>query len=822
MTETTGNKRFAKVVLTIASPKMQDFYTYSIPDWMTGQVHVGSLVLVPVRKSLRRGVVIDLTDEHPRVKYEIKNIITAYGPERILDEKGIALARWISRYYYSSLFAAVKLLFWDLKNFKIRTEYEIDEPEKLYSFIRGKLGLFGKLKATAKVGSVISERSIRAILKSCEAYGGEVDELLDEILQTGILRPVYRLEVQSGRTVKKAYVVSDTPPVDSEPSPKEEEILLWVSDFGKPVCWDNLKVEYPNSRKQFNSLVKKGLLKEVFWEESPEEFDGSGEDDEIKLTKEQRDAIKQITSSIKENASETFLLEGVTGSGKTEIYVECASKAIKEGSVIVLVPEIVLTLQIVERFKKRFGDNLFVLHSGMGEARLKRNWEKLRGSGNRVVIGPRSALFAPLTDVKLIVIDEEHEPAYKQERCPRYHARDVARKLSSLRKATIVLGSATPSVESRWLADNGVYKHLRLTKRIHKGGLPEVSTYKLECGNPQNPLFLSPFLVNEMRKTLEREKQVLLFINQRGFSKALVCLGCGHSPICPYCNISYTYHLKGNMLLCHHCDKRIPVPSICPSCGGKNLLRLGFGTQRVEEEVSKYFPKARIYRLDRDVASRGGIEGGGLALMKKFFDEHGDILIGTQMIGKGLDLPDVELVGIVSADTSLTLPDFRAAERTFQIVTQVAGRAGRREKKGLVILQSFSLGHYAIEAARMQNFMSFYEKEIDLRRRLKYPPFVSLGRIIFRGGSHQDVHRQAQQSAEVLDDLCHRNVVKLIGILGPSPAPLGRIAGKYRWHLILKARKVSDLINAVNRLENRMLLIKGVVMDIDINPLNMM
>ena len=811
---------FAHVVLAIDSPKMQDLYIYAVPEWMRDQIRVGSLVLVPVRKSFKRGVVINFTDEHPLDKYEIKNIIAVYGPERILDEKGIELARWISTYYHSTLFSAVKLLFWDLKNFKIKVEYELNDPEKLFQFLRERIGLFGKIGKTSKTGTIISGQKLKAILKACGAYGNELAKLDEEILASGLVRPVYRLAKGRTKSAEKSYIVADPRPPDIEPTPREEEMLCAISDHDQPVAWDDLKDDCPNGHTRFNSLIKKGLLREIFSGESHEEF--HPEDLDIKLTKEQNAAISQISESIKNGKSDSFLIEGVTGSGKTEIYIECTKRALKKGSVIVLVPEIVLTLQIVERFRKEFGDDLFVLHSGMGESRLKRSWEVLRGSEKRIVIGPRSALFAPLEDIKLIVIDEEHEPAYKQDRSPRYHARDVARKMSSLRQATLVMGSATPSLESRWLADREKCKHIYLTKRIHKGGLPEVHVLKLDSSDPLHPNFMSPFLVNEIRKTLERGKQTLLFINQRGFSKALVCPSCGHSSRCPDCDIAFTFHSKGNMLLCHHCNRQRPVSLTCPMCGGKNLWKLGFGTQRVEEEVTQYFPKAKIYRLDSDVASRGGIEGGGLALMKRFFDEHGDILIGTQMVGKGLDLPDVELVGIISADTSLTLPDFRAAERTFQIITQVAGRAGRRQQKGLVILQSCALGHYAIEAARMQDYRSFYEREIEIRRKLGYPPFTSLARIVFRGENPINVQRQAKHTADVLLDLAQRKAVKIINMLGPSPAPLGRIAGKYRFHLIIKAVRVSDLVDAITRLENRMKVLKGVWIDVDINPLNMM
>ncbi|MCD6217852.1 primosomal protein N' [bacterium] len=818
MTAKGKNKTFAHIVLAIDSRKMQDLYTYAIPQFLKSQVRIGTLVLVPVRNSLRRGIVVELTDKTPTGDYKTKNIISVYGPETILDETGIEIARWIARYYHSSLYSAVRLLFWDLKTFKIETEYTIGNPSEFLSIVYDKIGLFGKPKKQPKLEGKLTKRKLKAVLKSCEVYAAEQDELIDEFLEKGIIRPSYHLARGKTRSEKFTYQVSEHKPVDISPTPKQEEILLAVSDYDKPVTWDEIKKQFPNGRRHFNALLKNGFLSEIHVPETRE----TSADYDFELTKEQKKAVDEISYSIEHGLGHSFLLEGVTGSGKTEVYIECTKNALHKGSVIVLVPEIVLTMQIVQRFKQHFGDNLFVLHSGLGQAQLKRNWEVLRGSEKRIVIGPRSALFAPLTDVKLIVIDEEHEPAFKQERAPRYHARDVARKMSQMRKATLVLGSATPSVETRHLADRDIHSLLELTKRIYKGGLPHVEMVKLTGGNAEGVQFMTPYLVNALRKTLDRGKQALLFLNQRGFSPSIVCRSCGYTPRCPDCDISFTYHARDNMLLCHHCDRKMPVPRNCYACGSDQLLKIGFGTQRVEQEVSRYFPDAKIYRLDKDVASRGGIDGGSLALMNRFFKEHGDILIGTQMIGKGLDLPDVELVGIISADTSLNLPDFRAAERTFQLVTQVAGRAGRRDIKGVVVLQTYQTGHYAIDAARRQDYELFFEKEIKLRKRLGYPPFASLARIVFRGSNDSDVRSLADNATAVLKDLERRSAIKLIGILGPCPAPLGRIAGKYRHHLILKAKNVDDLINAVSRMENRMKTQKGAWMDIDINPLNML
>lgn len=810
---------FAQVVLAIDSVKMQDTYTYAIPKTMVNSVFEGSLVLIPVKNSLRRGIVVEITQQKPSVPYEIREIISVYGPGNILDQTGIETARWISTYFHSSLYSAIKLLFWDLKTFKIETSYRIPDTERFFTYVRETCGLFAKPQKQIKLDGSYTHRKMKSILKACQIYAGEQDELIDKLLAEGIIVPEYNLEKSKIRDEKVAYSQSDSPPVEISITSKEEEMLLAASDMGKPVTWDDLKDQFSGSRKVFSSLISKGFLTEVHHFETSDSF---SESNTFTLNDEQQIAADEIIKSVKNESCDSFLLEGITGSGKTEVYIECAKEALKKGSVVVLVPEIVLTMQIVKRFKMHFGEELFVLHSGLGQSSLKRNWEILRGSEKRIVIGPRSALFAPLTDVKLIIIDEEHEPAYKQDRSPRYHARDVARKISALRKATLVLGSATPSVESRYLAESNKCGHLKLTQRIFSGGLPDVQVVKLSDSGAMAHQFLSAPLIDELNKVLDRKKQALLFINQRGFSPSVVCPSCGFTPTCSDCNISFTYHSRENMLLCHHCDRKIPLVTVCPSCGAKNLLKLGFGTQRIEQEISRLFPDASVYRLDRDVSQRSGLESGGQALMQRFFDEDGDILVGTQMIGKGLDLPDVELVGIISADTSLNLPDFRAAERTFQLITQVAGRAGRRETKGMVVLQSYKPGHYAVEAARMQDYESFYRKEIELRKRLQYPPFMNLARIVIKGRDEKIVEKQAQTAAEILSDFNRRKTTRLKGLIGPSSAPLGRIAGYYRYHMILKASKVSDLVDAITRLENRMNLHKGLRMEIDINPLNML
>jgi len=509
------------------------------------------------------------------------------------------------------------------------------------------------------------------------------------------------------------------------------------------------------------------------------------------LTIQQEQAGKEIRFALQAGEKKTFLLYGVTGSGKTEVYCRSVQQALNLGrQAIVLVPEIALTPQIIGTFKGRFGEQVAVLHSRLSDGERHDEWMRIAKGEGKIVLGARSALFAPLDNPGLIIVDEEHEPSYKQEEAPRYHARAVVHHLADERGAVVILGSATPSMETFYEACRGTYGMLRLDERIEQHPLPRVRLVDMreELRRGNRGLFSRPLLV-AIRNTLVKKEQVILFLNRRGYSTIVVCRECGVVLKCPHCEVSLTYHTNGR-LLCHYCNHNIPAPSFCPDCKGRNVGYFGAGTQKVEQEVRRLFGGARILRLDSDTTTR---KGSHQEILDAFRRGEADILIGTQMVAKGLDIPSVTLVGVVNADTSLHMPDFRASERTFQLLTQVAGRAGRSDSGGEAVIQTYSPGHYAVQAAQKHDYEGFYAQEIEKRRVLSYPPFSSLVRFLLTGTRSEEVEKVGENLAEELKKLSRREEVQ---ILGPAPAPLSRIRGYYRYHLMLKSPRL-DLLRAI-------------------------
>jgi primosomal protein N' (replication factor Y) len=506
-----------------------------------------------------------------------------------------------------------------------------------------------------------------------------------------------------------------------------------------------------------------------------------------------------------------FLLFGVTGSGKTEMYLRALAQVITAGKRgICLIPEIALTQQTVERFANRFPGRVGVLHSGLSLGEQLDEWQWIMEGNCDVVIGPRSALFAPLPNLGLIIIDEEHEWTYKQEdMSPRYHARDVAIRLAQLSDAVIILGSATPDIGSFHKAQQGEYQLVELKERITPRGyspLPEVRIVdlrdELKAGNTR---LLSRSLLAAMKETLVQGEQVILFLNRRGTATFVRCRKCGFVFRCPRCSIALTYHSLEKRLICHRCRYSIPVPQICPRCSRRNLRFLGIGTQRVEEEIRHFFPEARVLRWDKDVITRRYAHE---ELLKNFRDHNADVLIGTQMIAKGLDLPQVTLAGIISADTGLNFPDFRSSERTFQLLCQVAGRAGRGIKAGKVIIQTYSPDNYTIKAAAKHDYLGFYYKEIDYRRRYNYPPFSQLVRLIYSHTKEELCRREAERVYRLILDEKAREGILGFNIIGPVPTFAFRARGRYRWQLFLRGPDSTRMLSQLT-------LPRGWTIDVD-------
>ncbi len=595
---------------------------------------------------------------------------------------------------------------------------------------------------------------------------------------------------------------------------KQREILDFIRDAGE-VTLTQLRENFATPHAVLERLVEQGFLEKKQIEKLRDPFlsDPVSADAPLELTNEQQVAFERLQQAVNAKSFSPFLLQGVTGSGKTEVYLQAIAEVLqlnRQG--LVLVPEIALTPQLVGRFRARFeadGYRIAVLHSGLSDGERFDSWRQISRGDIDIVIGARSAIFAPLQKPGLIIVDEEHESSYKQGEGFRYNARDLALLRGQKVGCPVLLGSATPSLGSAFRCASGQMEKLELTRRAHAGELPKVDLVNLS-GHPPEQL-ISTQLQEGISTTLSAGQQVLLLLNRRGFSPFLLCADCGQTFRCPNCEITLTYHQKAQHLRCHYCDYSIMPPVACPRCEGHRLEPEGFGTERLEQEIAELFPAARIARMDRDTTSR---KGAHQKIVRKMLAGQVDILVGTQMIAKGHDFPGVALVGVLASDAVLNLPDFRAAERAFSLLTQVAGRAGRTGG-GRVLIQTYSPDHYALECAAAQDYATFYEQEILFRQELGYPPVGHLANLVFSGIGEQKVQKVAEALTAYLFD-----VGGPVEILGPSPCPLFRLRGKHRVQILLKAEKRSQLKRLLDYVEHWKVP-TGVSLTIDVDPLDM-
>jgi len=577
------------------------------------------------------------------------------------------------------------------------------------------------------------------------------------------------------------------------------------------------------SQQVIDSLVKKNLLKstEEIIDRSPfGEFDQI--DSSPELTREQCFAVEEIKQSVEKGRHAVFLLHGVTGSGKTEVYLQSIAHTLRQGrGALVLVPEISLTPQMIKCFKERYGERVAVLHSRMSHGERYDQWEKIARGESQIVLGARSAIFAPVADPGIIIVDEEHEFSYKQDENPRYHARAVALYRAHLNDGVVILGSATPSLESYCRAINGgPYRLLQLKNRIDNRPMPEITVVDMrqEFKGGNSGIFSSE-LVRAIESRLEKGEQVILFLNRRGFNTFIVCRECGLVMKCPNCDISLTFHVHGK-LRCHYCGYSQMAPGLCPECRSEHISYLGTGTQKVERETAELFPKARILRMDADTTGR---KGSHRRILDSFSSGEADILIGTQMVAKGLNFPGVTLVGVVSADIGLHMPDFRASERTFQLITQVSGRSGRDKIPGEVFIQTYNPDHYAIASAAQGDYTRFFQTEMQIRKQLQYPPYTKMARMIFSGKEEEKVLQLADAAVDALNE--YTGDSQRFTFVGPAPAPLARVRGNYRLHVVLwspEERFLRDVVKKASTAIRNKGLGKNITFSVDIDPYNMM
>ncbi len=657
---------------------------------------------------------------------------------------------------------------------------------------------------------------------------------LRTLLRDGLLEKV---RSDAGPRTREAHerVVSVTPGLDVEATcaealgraPRQAELLRTIARAGETPT-RQLTAESSRNGGILRSLVRREFVA-LRERRAPGDVLGPPvqRDREPPLTAEQAAAFEHCARAIDEGRAETFLLQGVTGSGKTEVYLRSIAEALARGrQALVLVPEITLTHQIVARLRARFGDELAILHSGLRPHERLEQWQRLRRGEVPIAVGARSALFAPIDRLGVIIVDEEHDSAYKNEEGFRYHARDLAQRRARLAGCPLVLGSATPSLETRYAADRGELRRLVLARRIGGRPLPGVEMIDLVSERRKAPpgrkLILTRPLRRALTETLQAGGQSILFLNRRGFSTQIYCFDCGFAERCPSCDVALVYHATEQRLLCHYCDHSKPPPAVCGGCGAADTALLGIGTERVEEEVRSQFPEARLARLDRDTAARRGHTEAVLAGLAA---REIDIVIGTQMIAKGHDFPGVQLVGVIAADLGLHLPDFRAAERTFQVLTQVAGRAGRAGTPGRVVLQTFVPDHYAIQPVRNHDYESFYARELEQRAELGYPPFARLCQVLVSGPDEEQTRKGIESLAAIAhpgasSDTDRENNIEL---LGPAPAPLARLRGRFRYQLLVKGPPTSTLDALMRRLADAgARLPKPLRTSVDVNPGNLL
>lgn len=570
---------------------------------------------------------------------------------------------------------------------------------------------------------------------------------------------------------------------------------------------DYLKSDLGKYLSSINTLKKNNIISEYKKEIYRLNDETNIEENKVILNEEQKNAVDRVKII---DGFKPFLLHGVTGSGKTEVYMNMISNVINKGkSAIVLVPEISLTPQLVNNFRKRFGSAIAVLHSGLSDGEKYDEWRKIVRNEVSIVIGARSAVFAPLNNLGIIIIDEEHTSTYKQDSNPRYDAISVALFRGKYNKIPVVLGSATPSLESYTRAKTGIYELLRLTKRINNN-LPNVELVDMANQIKKGYRIISKPLYDNIINILNNKEQAIILLNRRGYSTTVSCHSCGYKITCPNCEIPLTYHKKTNTMKCHYCDYTTSKPLICPECHSKDINQFGMGTEKLEEEIKRLFPSSRVVRMDVDTTSRKGSHS---RIFNDFKNHDYDILVGTQMISKGLDFENVTLVGVINGDASLNLPDFRSSEKTYSLLNQVAGRAGRGNKKGNVIIQGFNLNHFSILKASVHDYEGFYKEEMAIRKLLKYPPYYNLSIIKISG---IDYERCLIDSKRICTYL--RNNVSDIIVLGPSNYYMPKINNKYYIQITIKYKKSNDLIKSLSFINNKYATDKKVKVEIDLNP----
>ncbi|MEW4355257.1 primosomal protein N' [Streptococcus pneumoniae] len=767
--------RVAKVIVDVSLMQTDKPYSYQIPAEWQELLQVGMRVHVPFGRANRliQGIVVDFAEEEEE---DLKVIAEVLDFSPVLNREQLWLADELRKTVFSYKITLLKAMLPSFLNSsydKILYQTETLPKEIAEEIFQGQESIrFSSLDVA------LQARVMR-------------------LVRQGLIHMEYQALDHKHIKTEKWYQVDRerlVAAVFSNRAKKRQELQDYLLEHGQDGILAELRKAF--SREVVNHFITEGFLrvveKEV--ERSSVYFEDVEKTSPLILNDEQKAVVTSVVDQIGKD-SKPFLLEGITGSGKTEVYLQIIEEALKRGkTAIVLVPEISLTPQMTNRFIGRFGKKVAILHSALSSGEKYDEWRKVEKGAAQVVVGARSAIFAPLKDIGAIIIDEEHEATYKQDANPRYHARDVAILRAQYNQAVLVLGSATPSLESRARAGKGVYHFLQLTKRANPmARVPavEVVDFRDYIGQQEASNF-TPALVSAIAERLEKKEQVVLMLNRRGYSSFVMCRECGVVDECPNCDISLTLHMDTKTMNCHYCGFFKEIPKECPNCASPSIRYYGTGTQKAYDELLELFPEAKILRMDVDTTRK---KGSHEAILEAFGNGEADILLGTQMIAKGLDFPNVTLVGVLNADTALNLPDFRSSERTFQLLTQVAGRAGRAEKEGQVLIQTYNPQHYAISFAKKQDYEGFYAYEMGIRRNLGYPPYYYTVGITLSHKSEEEVVNKAYQVMDIL----RSGLSEKIQILGPTPKPIARTRNLYHYQIIVKYRFEDDLATTLNQ-----------------------
>ncbi len=802
----------AKVIVDVPAKQTDRSFDYLIPEDFQGVILPGIRVVVPFGPRNVQGFVIGIESKSDVKK--LKTIKELLDIEPILNDELLQLGQWVSEQTLSFQISAFQAMLPAALKSKYEKEVKVVSDDKFEDLPEVLQGLFQNNR-TVKWEDIEKNS---ATIKAIQQANKEGKLVIEYIVKARAKKKTHKV-ISLAKTIEETQKTIKT--LSTRAGRQKDVLQFFLDDDQKSISRSTLKDLLSTTDSPINTLIEKGQLVEKTIEiyRDPHHEKTFKKTTSLPLTNEQTTAIVPILKSIESQEHHTFLLYGVTGSGKTEVYLQSIEEVLKKGQqAIVLVPEIALTPQMVDRFKGRFGSSVAVLHSGLSIGEKYDEWRKIHRKEVNVVVGARSAIFAPFADLGIIIIDEEHESSYKQEENPRYHARDVAIKRGVYHNCPVVLGSATPTLESFARAKKGVYHLLTLTKRMNDRDMPTVEILDMrEELREGNRSMFSTLLFDKLQDRLQKGEQTVLFLNRRGFSTFIMCRDCGFVVNCPNCDISLTYHRIQNSIKCHYCGYEERVVKECPSCQSDHIRFFGTGTQKVEDELGKLLPEARIIRMDVDTTSR---KGSHEKLLTAFGEGKADILLGTQMIAKGLDFPRVTLVGVLTADTMLNLPDFRSSEKTFQLLTQVSGRAGRHELPGEVVIQTYTPEHYSVELASQHNFNDFYLREMGLRKMYHYPPFYYLSLLTV---SHPEITMVVSVTERITTYL-RANLSSQAIVLGPVASPIPRIKNRYRYQCMIKYKEESNLKELIRGLINHYQkeMQQELQISVDMNPYMMM